>query len=58
MESRDFRNVRSMQGAGRREMLDGPLRAAGATSASMDEEDIKFFGRAVERVRHASWRIH
>lgn len=58
MESRDFRDVRSVQGTRTGEVPDGPLRAAGATSASVDEEDIKFFGRTLERVRHASRGIH
>lgn len=58
MESRNFRNVWPVQGAGAGKMLDGPLRTAGATSTSMDEEDIKLFRRTVERVRHASRRIH
>lgn len=58
VESRNFRNVRPVQGIRTREMSDGPLRAAGAASAPMDEEDIKLSGRAVERVRHASRGIH
>lgn len=58
MESRNFRNVWPVQGAGPGEMLDGPLRTAGAASTSMDEEDIKLFGRTVERVRYASRRIY
>lgn len=58
MESRNFRNVRPVQGAGTGKMLDGPLRTAGAASTPMDEEDIKLFGRTVERVRHASRGIH
>jgi len=58
MESRNFRNVRPMQGARTGKMLDGSIRAAGTASTSMDEEDIKLFGRAVERVRHAPRGIY
>jgi len=54
VESRNFRNVRPMQGARTRKMSDSTLRTAGTTSAPMDEEDIKLLGRAVERVCHAS----
>lgn len=39
-------------------MFDGSLRTAGAASTSMDEEDIKLFGRTMERVRHASRGIY
>lgn len=58
MESRNFRNVRPMQGARTGEMLDGSIRAAGIAPTSMDEEDIKLFGRTVERVRHAPRGIY
>lgn len=58
VESRNFRNVRSVQGTGTGEVSDGPLRAAGTASTSMDEEDIKLFKRAVGRIRHASRRIY
>jgi len=58
VESCNFRNVRPMQGARTGKMSDSTLWAAGTTSAPMDEEDIELLERAVERVCHASWRIH
>lgn len=58
MESRNFRNVWPVQGAGAGKMLDGPLRTAGAASTSMDEENIKLFRCTVERIRHASRGIY
>lgn len=47
-----------MQGVGTGKVLDGSIRAASTASTSMDEEDIKLFGRTMERVRNAPRGIY
>lgn len=58
MESRYFRDVRAMSGGRTRKMFNGTVRTAGTASETMDEEDIKLFGRALERIGDAPRGIY
>lgn len=58
MESRYFRDVRPMSGGWTRKMFNGTVRTVGITSETMDEEDLKLFGRALERIGDAPRGIY